>query len=283
MTDRPDTFPAVSIVMPTYNMATFLPECISSILEQDYAHFELIVVDDGSTDQTKQLIRSFQDKRITYVQRAHDYMASMNAGIQMAQGKYILRMDADDVMLPGRITRQVEYMEKHPETDVCGSGMKNFGQDDSSSPGLAGHIAIASSLLLCNTMAHPTVIMRRESVKRYVERHGALYDKGYIYAEDYHLWTRMVMEGFRFDNLRDLLIKHRISPQAVTSAHAEESQKAGEKAKNEYLMYAIQEICKKGNAFEQLVDDMLKLADQHLLALQDVRQLVYVLYKRALQ
>ena len=188
-----------------------------------------------------------------------------------------------DVMLPGRITRQVEYMEKHPETDVCGSGMKNFGQDDSSSPGLAGHIAIASSLLLCNTMAHPTVIMRRESVKRYVERHGALYDKEYIYAEDYHLWTRMVMEGFRFDNLRDLLIKHRISPQAVTSAHAEESQKAGEKAKNEYLMYAIQEICKKGNAFEQLVDDMLKLADQHLLALQDVRQLVYVLYKRALQ
>ena len=125
--------------MPTYNMATFLLECIPSILEQDYGNFELIIVNDGSTDQTAEVVHSFPDNRIVYVRREHDYMASMNAGVRLAKGKYIIRMDADDLMLQGRIRKQVEYMEAHPEVDVCGSGMKNFGKDDSSLYGLTGH------------------------------------------------------------------------------------------------------------------------------------------------
>ena len=215
MTEILNASPSVSIVMPVYNMATFLLECIPSILEQDYDNFELIIVDDGSTDQTADTIHSFLDNRIVHVRREHDYMASMNAGIRLAKGKYIMRMDADDLMLQGRIRRQVEYMEAHPEVDVCGSGMKNFGKDDSSLYGLTGHTSVISSLLLYNTMAHPTVIMRKESVDRYIAKHGTLYDKEYVYAEDYRLWTCMAMEGYRFDNIKEMLIKHRISSQAV--------------------------------------------------------------------
>lgn len=283
MTRIQNNSPLVSVVMPVYNMAAFLLECIPSILEQDYEHFELIIVDDGSTDQTDDVVHSFPDNRIVYVWREHDYMDSMNAGVLLANGKYIMRMDADDLMLQGRIRRQVEYMEAHPEVDVCGSGMKNFGKDDSDLYGLAEHTAIISSLLFYNTMAHPTVIMRKESVERYIAKHGTLYDKEYIYAEDYRLWTCMAMEGFRLGNIKDMLIKHRISSQAVTWVYTEESQCVAEKIKTAYLKYAIQEICRKGEAFERTVDDIIKLSVENQLTLQDIRQLVYVLYKRILQ
>ena len=283
MTEILNASPLVSIVMPVYNMATFLLECIPSILEQDYDNFELIIVDDGSTDQTADTIHSFLDNRIVHVRREHDYMASMNAGIRLAKGKYIMRMDADDLMLQGRIRRQVEYMETHPEVDVCGSGMKNFGKDDSSLYGLTGHTSVISSLLLYNTMAHPTVIMRKESVERYIAKHGVLYDKEYVYAEDYRLWTCMAMEGFRFDNIKDMLIKHRISSQAVTSVYAEESRRTAESIKTEYLKYAIQAICQQGEMFERIIDDIMNLSGANLLNLQDVRQLIYVLYKRILK
>lgn len=283
MTGILNTFPLVSIVMPAYNMATFLLECIPSILEQDYNNFELIIVDDGFTDKTNDIVQSFSDNRIVYVQHEHDYMASMNIGIQLTKGKYIMRMDADDLMLQGRIKKQVEYMELHPEVDVCGSGMKNFGEDDRCLYGLTGHIAIISSLLLYNTMAHPTIIMRKDSVKRYIDKHGTLYNKNYIYAEDYHLWTCMAMEGFRFDNIKDILIQHRVSPQAVTSVYAEESRHTAEKIKAEYLKYAIQEICQKGTMFERIIDDIMELSSENLLKLQDISQLVYVIYKRILK
>lgn len=283
MTEILNASPLVSIVMPVYNIATFLLECIPSILEQDYDNFELIIVDDGSTDQTTDAIHSFLDNRIVYVRREHDYMASMNAGIRLAKGKYIMRMDADDLMLQGRIRKQVEYMEAHPEVDVCGSGMKNFGKDDSSLYGLTGHTSVISSLLLYNTMAHPTVIMRKESVDRYIAKHGTLYDKEYVYAEDYRLWTCMAMEGYRFDNIKEMLIKHRISSQAVTSIDAKESQCTAEKIKTEYLKYAIQEISQQGEMFERIIDDIMNLSRANLLNLQDIRQLIYVLYKRILK
>lgn len=283
MTEILNASPSVSIVMPVYNMATFLLECIPSILEQDYDNFELIIVDDGSTDQTADTIHSFLDNRIVHVRREHDYMASMNAGIRLAKGKYIMRMDADDLMLQGRIRKQVEYMEAHPEVDVCGSGMKNFGKDDSSLYGLTRHTSVISSLLLYNTMAHPTVIMRKESVDRYIAKHGTLYDKEYVYAEDYRLWTCMAMEGYRFDNIKEMLIKHRISSQAVTSIYAKESQCTAEKIKTEYLKYAIQEISQQGEMFERIIDDIMNLSRANLLNLQDIRQLIYVLYKRILK
>ncbi len=124
--------------------------------------------------------------------------------------------------------------------------------------------------------------MRKESVEHYIAKHGVLYDKEYVYAEDYRLWTCMAMEGFRFDNIKDMLIKHRISSQAVTSVYAEESRHTAEKIKTEYLKYAIQEICQKGEAFEQIIDDIMKLSSDSRLNLQDIRQLVYVLYKRIL-
>lgn len=283
MTEKTNEYPLVSIVMPVYNMSEFLLECIPSILEQDYNHFEIIIIDDGSTDSTADIVHSFLDNRIIYIRREHDYMASMNTGILSAKGKYIMRMDADDLMLQGRIRKQVEYMEAHPDVDVCGGGMKNFGGNDNVMHGLTGHVAISSSLLLYNTMAHPTVIMRKKSVECYVSQHGTLYDNRYIYAEDYRLWTSMIMEGFRFDNIKDILILHRISSQAVTSIHAEESLRAAEEIKMEYLKYAILEICQKEYMFAQIIDDIIKLSDKNLLKMQEIRELIYVLYKRILK
>lgn len=278
-----DTRPLVSIVMPTYNMATFLLESIPSILEQDYSNYELIIVDDGSTDQTKDVIATFLDNRILYVYKDHDYMASMNAGINMAQGKYILRMDADDIMMKGRIKLQIEFMEIHPDIDICGGGIRNFGCATGDMFPIKEHYSIIASLLLQNTLAHPTIIMRKDSINTYIQQHGSLYDKEYIYAEDYKLWTCLAMEGYRFANVPEIVVKHRISEQAVTVAFAEQSSQTTDKVKKQYLKYAIEQIISKDESFSGIINEIMTLSGQRLLAMQDILLLVYVLYKKILK
>lgn len=277
------TLPLISIVMPTYNMGHYLRECIPSILEQSCPDFELIIINDGSTDRTEEVIRTFPDKRIVYVYREHDYMASLNAGIRMARGKYIMRMDADDIMMPDRIKQQAEFMEKQPDIDICGGGIKNFGFINNEVYTLKDHRSIITSLLLQNSIAHPTVIMRKSRIDTYIQKYGFLYDPQFIYAEDYKLWTCLAMEGYKFANLPVLLVKHRISDQAVTVAYGQQSAQTAETVKKLYMKYAIEKIILTEGTYMGIINEMMSLADKQLLSLQDVQQLVYVLYKKILK
>lgn len=110
--------PSISVCMVTYNASPFLRECLDSILSQTFSDYELLIVDDGSTDDTVDIIRSYPDRRIRLIRHRHDYIASLNLLYNNALGKYIARMDADDIMVSDRLQAQYEYMEAHPETDT---------------------------------------------------------------------------------------------------------------------------------------------------------------------
>lgn len=274
--------PAISIVMPTYNMASYLLESIPSIFNQSFTDFELIIVDDGSTDQTAEVISSFVDSRIVYILREHDYIDSMNAGIATAKGEYIVRMDADDLMPEERLMNQFRFMKAHPKVDVCGGGMELFGDTTGHSSPLTEHNAIAALLLLQNTMVHPSVIMRRTMLDDYISKHGVLYDKTFVYAEDYRLWTCLIMEGYRFANLQEVMVKHRISENAVTSKYTEEMRRAAKRTRNDYLKFAIQQILIVDNGYLPFINEISKLSIAGLLTFQDVAQLIYIVYYKVL-
>ena len=117
----------VSVVMPVYNGAAHIRECLDSILRQTFHDFEVLIVEDGSTDDTCDIINSFGDQRIRLTQNHHDYIASSNLLLTRAKGKYIARMDSNDIMMPDRLRLQFEYMEAHPDMDAVGGCIEYFG------------------------------------------------------------------------------------------------------------------------------------------------------------
>lgn len=120
--------PNISICIPMYNAARFIKDCIDSVLSQSFQDFELLIVDDGSTDNSCAIVNSVRDNRIRLIRNQHDYVGSLNMLLDEAKGKYIARMDADDVMYPNRLSIQYEYMENHPDIDVIGGRMAVFKQ-----------------------------------------------------------------------------------------------------------------------------------------------------------
>lgn len=120
---------AVTVLMPAYNASKYVAEAIESVLKQSFEDWELIIVDDGSTDNTVDIIRSYTDSRIRLICNEHDFIGSLNLGLQEATGKYIARMDADDIMHPDRLKIQYNIMEEESEITVCGSWVKIFSEN----------------------------------------------------------------------------------------------------------------------------------------------------------
>lgn len=150
-----------------YNASLYINDCISSVLAQSFQDFELLIVDDGSTDNSCEIVNSVRDNRIRLIQNQHDYVGSLNMLLDEAKGKYIARMDADDVMYPNRLAIQYEYMENHPHIDVIGGRMTVFKQ--STKDPLydlhvkSGSLCISDMLDSC-CICHPTVMFRVASV-----------------------------------------------------------------------------------------------------------------------
>lgn len=119
--------PLISVCIPVYNAEAYISECIESVLHQSFTDFELLIADDGSTDHSLDIIKSYQDLRIRILTGNHDYITTLNLLLTEAKGKYIARMDADDRMIQDRLLWQFEYMETHPEIDALGGGLRMFG------------------------------------------------------------------------------------------------------------------------------------------------------------
>ena len=111
--------PAISIVMPMYNSANYIQNSIQSILSQTFRDFELLIIDDGSVDNSIELVCKISDSRIKLHQNKHDFIGSLNLGLNLSGGKYIARMDSDDIMHPDRLKIQYAFMEENPEIDIC--------------------------------------------------------------------------------------------------------------------------------------------------------------------
>lgn len=222
--------PAVSVCMPCYNAALYLRESIESILNQTYENFELLIVDDGSTDNSVEIIHSYQDKRIRLICAQHDYIRSLNILLKEANGKYIARMDADDLMMPERLMLQYYYLEQHPDLDLLAGGIEWFGEKNGMIiPEISSPYITLEQLVEGNIIAHPTVMIRKSSLDRFC----LCYRKEYIFAEDYRLWVEMLQKGLHLDCLPNTVVKYRLSGSQVSTIHTKIQQESSRKIQQE--------------------------------------------------
>ena len=158
----------VSVVMPVYNASEFIEEAISSILNQTHKTLELIIVEDKSTDESLQIIKSFNDSRIILIENKVNsgIVVSLNTGISQSSGKYIARMDADDISEMNRLELQVRHMELNESIGVCGSFANIFGHNNGTWRTPQMHEDIVSGLLNGSTFCHPSVIIRASVLKK---------------------------------------------------------------------------------------------------------------------
>ena len=201
--------------MPVYKTAPYLREAMDSMLSQTFTDFELIVLDDCSPDNAEEILDSYTDPRIVRYKGEKNAGLSnvLNVGIGMARGKYIARMDSDDLSMPERLQIQVDYLEAHPDIDLVSVGMQLFGAKDEvwlreQDPEKVKIIALFHSPIL-----HASSMWRRDSF----EKHGLRFRQEMVPAEDYDLWTRALVEGLRLVNLRQVLYKYRIHPEQATT------------------------------------------------------------------
>ena len=217
------TTPTVSIVMGAFNARRFIAEAIRSLLAQTFSDFELIVVDDGSTDDTLQILRSFakRDSRVWPIQIAHGgIVAAANAGLQAARAELIARADADDVSLPQRLQKQFDFLQANPQVVAVGSRMivvEPYGSPLRTTEHRLDHESIESELLAGSGWAlpQPAAMFRKSAVARV----GG-YRNDYPWSEDLDLFLRLAEIG-RLANLPDALVKYRVHPNSTNWRHAQ--------------------------------------------------------------
>ena len=277
--------PQISIVMPVYNASLYLTDSIGSILTQTYSDFELIIVDDGSIDNSLAIIKGYKDHRIRIFENNHDYIQSLNLGMSKAIGKYIARMDADDIMEPYRLQAQYEFMENNPVIDICGGWVQTFGEDNRIIKTALNHNDILCQAIAGSPLCHPTVMMKQELVRSFPLKNNIyqVYNEEYIYAEDYDCWTQLIRKGYRFANIPKILLRYRLSPHQVTSKKTKEMTERTNKIQNEYLKYVMESIINKKPSFYAILNEAMELVNSHDLSLFELRQIVYLIYVKVLR
>lgn len=202
--------PKVSVLMGVFNCSEFVAEAIESILSQTFSDFELIICDDGSSDDTAAIVKKYAetDKRIVFVQNNRNYglAHTLNHCLSLASGDYLIRMDGDDVSKPERFQVLLDTAERHPEFDVIGSGVDLFDENGVWGEAIFSNTPDKLDAFMQRTLSHATVIMKRSALADC----GA-YDEStdIARAEDYDLWCRMVLKGYRLTSIPDKLYQVR--------------------------------------------------------------------------
>lgn len=210
----------ISVVMPTYNtFAGYLREAVESILTQTFDDFECIIVDDcSSLDESVQYLKSITDPRVKIIWNRENLgiTKSLNIGLRAAAGKYIARMDSDDVSLSCRFKKQFDFMESHPDVIACGSGVELFGDSFGRFNSKIKNMDEYRIRLLFENPGpcHPTVFFNRELLIR----HNLNYDENLIYAQDYGLWVEISRLG-KVSALDDVLLRKRMHFDQITGEH----------------------------------------------------------------
>jgi glycosyltransferase involved in cell wall biosynthesis len=205
--------PLVSVVMAAWNEEKYIGEAIESVLAQSYTNFEFIIVNDGSTDRTREIILSYADRRIIYLENEQNLklIASLNKGLKAAQGKYIARMDADDICLVNRLEKQVAFMEANPGVGISGAQLNVFGNESGMMSYPLNHKDIALRLFITSCFGNNVVIFRKDLLEEY----NLYFPQGYFHAEDYKCWTNWIRYT-RLANLNEALVKYRSHASSVS-------------------------------------------------------------------
>jgi len=206
--------PLISVVLPTYNVSLYIKEAIDSILNQTIQDFEIILIDDGSTDKTVTIIEAIDDVRIRIIKKPINkgLIDSLNIGFKAAKGKYIARMDGDDISLPTRFEKQLHVLENNPEIQVCGCWLQSFGANSRIIKHKEFHAEIKAQLLLGNSMSLGAVMLSRDAFKNYT------FDATKIHVEDYDFWARTAWDC-KMNNIQEVLYLYRFHEEQVSNVY----------------------------------------------------------------
>lgn len=205
----------ITVLMPVYNSEAYLAAAMQSVLNQSFADFEFLIIDDGSVDGSVEIVKTFADNRVSLLHNGQrlGVAATLNKGLELAGSEYVARMDADDISEPDRLMRQFEFMERSPEIGVSGSWVRMFAD------GERGHLirypleadTIRAYILFNNPLAHPVVMMRRGML----QERGLRYDSLCGAGQDYELWSRC-LPRVAVRNIGRPLLSWRVNKEGVT-------------------------------------------------------------------
>jgi len=223
--------------MSVYNGEPFLREAIDSILQQTFTDLEFLIINDASTDQSVKIIESYQDSRIQMFSNVENIglTKSLNKGLDLARGKYIARMDADDISLPIRLEKQVAFMESHSEVGLCGGWFQIMGGSLIKKP--ETHLEIAVRMLRRNPFGHSTVMIR----KSILEEFNLTYNETLTSSQDYELWSRII-EHTKVYNIPKVLVMYRVHNNQISTSKRNEQLKNETKIKKAIIKKLLPDI-----------------------------------------
>ncbi len=213
----------VSVLLPVYNSGHCVSIAIESIINQSFQDFEMIIVNDGSTDNTLSILKGYENKQVKIYDVRHGGVAkAANTGLTYCKGEYVARMDADDWSDPMRLEKQIKYLNDHPEVDIVASKVKYWG-DNGPVQGfekyvdwtnqLIDHESILSSRFVDSPIVNPSAMFKRDLIKKY-----GVYSEGPI-PEDYEMWLRWMAEGVKFAKIDEVLFAWKDSEGRLTRTH----------------------------------------------------------------
>ena len=235
--------PDISVIMSVYNGETYLAEAIESVRQQTFQNWELIVINDCSTDSTGEMLAGFSLKDGRIKVHTHEVNlklpSSLNKAISLCDGKYIARMDADDICLPDRLEKQYKFMEENPDVDLSSCRfltVKNGVYESGGAGGRCDSEALRAKLLVSNPILHPGVIARAEVMKKFC------YDTTLTCTEDLELWTRMAIENQNIQILPECLLIYRLHDKQITSTTLERQHTEVLKIQQKYYAALLHEM-----------------------------------------
>lgn len=220
--------------MPVYNGGTLLRPAINSILNQSFADFEFLIIDDGSTDGSLEVATSFADPRIRIESNGRNLglITTLNRGLDLARGNYIARMDADDIAFPSRLSRQLDFMEARSDVGLCGTWYEwESEQGKAIMKPPADDRLIRFFLIFDTVFAHSTILFRR----KFLDDHHLRYDPEYRHAEDFELWTRC-SRLTRLANVPEVLLRYHYHADNTSNRHRKEQVRTADRVRCRYLL-----------------------------------------------
>ncbi|MFC1896012.1 glycosyltransferase family 2 protein [Thermodesulfobacteriota bacterium] len=238
------TDPKITVLMPVYNGETYLNEAIESVLRQTFTAFEFLIINDSSTDRSVKIIESYDESRIRLVHNETNLklISTLNKGLELARGEYIARMDADDLMLPQRLEKQIQYLDANPQICVVGSWWENVDEHGK----FLSCTRVPTEDYLCALMifekgegpvGHPCVMYRTEIVRH------LRYSPEYVDSEDTDLWFRVISLGHKIANIPEVLMLYRVHEEQICQKSRVQSQ-AHERALSDFLSEKFSESIK---------------------------------------
>lgn len=205
----------MSVILSVFNGADVVSDAVESILSQTFNDFEFIIINDGSKDNTANILDRYNDARLKVLHQDNMGLTrSLNKGIKLSKGRYIARLDADEESLPGRLSRQVGFLDSNPEVGIVGSFCTNYDQVNGTKEDVhvpVTNLEIRKWLLKNNAFVHGSVMIRRE-----VFENIGYYNEDFKYIQDYELWPR-IANKYKTYNLPEVLLKRKITTQCISS------------------------------------------------------------------